>query len=898
MQQMHRLMTAGRHMCMHARCVYSWAHPLAHPSLPPHATRHFAQSPGDNAFLGCCREPWPGRWCCRDGVRCCPPKAMPRREPARPVAMPVDAPTQPDVGRGRELAVLVEEAIGGLLGTCWPLHVAGRGLDERQTVGWGTVTVPAAANLRAAAALACRRPAIAATTTPGNFTQAQRETQCIRLFAEAAVKQALLPRGDTGSLHRRAVYLATNPDAVAVCTPVVLGLRGELGRENAEDGAVCGSYASPPLAFRWLKSIATEGPHVLIPRHPQGQVLVSDEYRFIFVHVPKAGSTTVRALLWERGGIDNLILSSLDLHRRSTYLTFAFVRDPLRRFVSAYDEVCLKLGPTCAFYDDKSPQGLRDFLDYTRAHPCWDEHVCSQMSFLVGEDGQMIRLDVIAATEHLVPTMTHISTVLEFDPPLSPESLAARNQGSRDAALNQFASDSDIMRGVCALYAIDYSCLGFTRPAVCRNLSLRSLDQAPGMGEAADGAAKGGTVLPGRDASTDAWAHNRVYPVEWHDTDVGLPAVVHDLQLPTVELIDALERHPFQCPPCSMHQSLLLSRQSLHENSTVGDTTVYPTSDRERGGAAGPRSVEHDVVGTEASGTCRGAERRGTIGGLEDKAGTLRGFMASTLIRLNLDKELLLPCCSAKSPMPEQPSGVFLHDPQCDTTSRVLCSVAGSSCKRDCADEFCARPPPFERSPGAGRPHGVHRAWLRKLVKEANSLPLSRKYGALWARAVTMQWLWRPHTLLVSAALEHIEALPQGRRFLKGEHVVIVAPTCPHKPVGDKYPHVTEDPCSMEQGWRDGRLDSAPENACYSTEHAAKCECCSLSRPHSIPVPASARVALLHGHVLLSCMSRLIKLLVFSCPMQALSNEQQHRILGAHRLRIIACSTSSWQPSN
>jgi hypothetical protein len=830
-------------MRMHARGVYSWARPPDNPSLPPHATRYFAQIPGDHAFLGCCRDPWPGRWCCRDGVRCCPPKALPHQEPARPVAMPADAPTQPDVGRGRELAVLVEEAVGGLLGTCWPLHVAGQGLDEGQTAGWGAVTIPAAATLHEAAALACRRPATAATTTPGNFTQAQRETQCIRLFAEAAVKQALLPRGDAGGSHRRAVFLATNPGAVAVCTPVVLGLRGDLGRETTEDGAMCGTYASPPLAFRWLKPAEAAGPHMLIPRHPQGQVLVSDEYRFIFVHVPKAGSTTVRALLWERGGIDNLILSSLDLHQRSTYLTFAFVRDPLRRFVSAYDEVCLKLGPTCAFYDDKSPQGLRDFLTYTRAHPCWDEHVCSQMSFLVGEDGQMIRLDVIAATEHLVPTMTHISTVLEFDPPLSPESLAARNQGSRGAALNQFASDSDIMRGVCALYAIDYSCLGFQLPAVCRNQSLHSLDQAPGMGEAADGAAKGGTVPPGRDTSTNAWAQNAVYPAEWHDTDVGLPAVVRDLELPTVELLDALERHPFESPPCSMHQSLVLSRQWLHENSSASDTAVHTSSDR-GGGAAGPRSAEPDVVGTAASETCLEAERRGTIGGLEDKAGALRGFMASTLIRLNLDKAMLLPCCSAESPMTEQPSGVLLPDPQCGTTSRVLCSIAGSSCKRDCAGEFCARRPPFAPSPQAGRPQSVHRAWVRGLVKEANSLPLSRKYGALWARAVTTQWLWRPHTLLVSAALGHIRALPQGRRFLKGEHVVIVAPTCPHTPVGDKYPHVTDDPCSMEQGWRDGRLDSAPENACYPTEHAAKCECCSLSRPHSLPVPASARVAL------------------------------------------------------
>ena len=39
----------------------------------------------------------------------------------------------------------------------------------------------------------------------------------------------------------------------------------------------------------------------------------------------------VRALLWERDGVDLLRYSSLSLYQRETYFTFAFVRDPLRR---------------------------------------------------------------------------------------------------------------------------------------------------------------------------------------------------------------------------------------------------------------------------------------------------------------------------------------------------------------------------------------------------------------------------------------------------------------------------------------------------------------------------------------------------------------------------------------
>ena len=800
-----------------------------------------AQDPG-RVFAGCCPEPGPGRWCCRDGARCCPPRALPRQEPAPPVAMPAGAMAQPDAERGRELAVLVEEAVSGLLGTCWPLRVAGRGSEGGgQAAGWEAVTVPAAANLREAAAHACRRPAPAATI-PGNASQAHPEAQCIRLFAEAAVRQALLTRGDAGGATRRAVYLAVSPGAAVVCTPTVKGLRGEFGSAAAEDGTMCGAHFTPPLAFRWLKSAEAAGPHLLIPRHPRGQVLVSDEYRFIFVHVPKAGSTTVRALLWERGGIDNQILSRLDLHRRSTYLTFAFVRDPLRRFVSAYDEICLKLGPTCAFYDDTSPQGLRDFLAYTREHPCWDEHVCTQMSFLVGEDGQMIRLDVLAATEHLVPAMTHISTVLEFDPPLSPESLAPRNQGSRSAALNELSSAPDIVRGICELYAVDYSCLGFSVPAVCRNQSLRSLDQAPGVGKVVDGAAGWAPWLADRGAGTGRWAQNAVYPGEWHDTDVGLPSLVRDLQVPTVELYSALERHPCERPACSTLPSLLLSPRWFHENSTVRDASVRAASEHGGDEAVDRPPIEGDALSTATSETCSDADRQGEgLGELDTKAGLLRGLIASTLIRLNLGKPLLLPCCSAEtSTSEESPSSLPHPDPHCDSTSRALCSVAGSSCKRVRTDESRARtrpsPSPVHRNPGPMRPHGVHRAQVRELVKEANSLPLGRKYGALWARASTMQWLWRPHAALLSAVSVRIEALPHSSRLLKGEHVAVVVPTCPPNPVGDGYPHVTDDPCSMEQGWRDGRLDSAPENACYPTVHAAKCE--SLLSPlHSATPP-------------------------------------------------------------
>jgi len=58
--------------------------------------------------------------------------------------------------------------------------------------------------------------------------------------------------------------------------------------------SVCGYVARYIVIGRQLKTPSHyTGPHLFIPRHPQGQVLVSHQFRFIFVHVPKAASTTV-----------------------------------------------------------------------------------------------------------------------------------------------------------------------------------------------------------------------------------------------------------------------------------------------------------------------------------------------------------------------------------------------------------------------------------------------------------------------------------------------------------------------------------------------------------------------------------------------------------------------------
>ena len=74
-------------------------------------------------------------------------------------------------------------------------------------------------------------------------------------------------------------------------------------------------------------------------RHRRGEVLVSDKLRAIYVNVPKTGSTSVKTALAVVGDERTDLWHNLNGATRSTYFVFAFARDPMARFVSAYNEV-------------------------------------------------------------------------------------------------------------------------------------------------------------------------------------------------------------------------------------------------------------------------------------------------------------------------------------------------------------------------------------------------------------------------------------------------------------------------------------------------------------------------------------------------------------------------------
>ncbi len=130
-------------------------------------------------------------------------------------------------------------------------------------------------------------------------------------------------------------------------------------------------------------------------------------------------------------------------------------------------------------------------------------------------------------------------------------SLGSRSAYSKALGTDDKTLDADIVRGVCQLYAADYSCLGFSLPKVCRDAVG---DEAAGDEAVADEAAEVGWAVSVEAEIQEQNQHqdhkvkggegqNAVYPGEWHDTDVGLATHVQLADADTRTLLKTLTKH-------------------------------------------------------------------------------------------------------------------------------------------------------------------------------------------------------------------------------------------------------------------------------------------------------------------------------------------------------------------
>ena len=123
----------------------------------------------------------------------------------------------------------------------------------------------------------------------------------------------------------------------------------------------------------------------------RGLCLVSHKYRFVYFPIAKNASSSLKAEFRKpRYETEEIRTCSLDQEIFRDYFTFTFLRDPLSRVASAYQEISLRFemsdskipGMDFCKMEDTNERFLA-FLKQVRAE-AWDPHVRPQLDFVGG----------------------------------------------------------------------------------------------------------------------------------------------------------------------------------------------------------------------------------------------------------------------------------------------------------------------------------------------------------------------------------------------------------------------------------------------------------------------------------------------------------------------------------
>ena len=243
---------------------------------------------------------------------------------------------------------------------------------------------------------------------------------------------------------------------------------------------------------------------------------VSRRYRFVWHHVWKGGTTSLSPYL--SCNMDALpvpgLLRALPAPLPG-YLQVGTAREPLKRFISAFQEVYsrVRLKPRgclhrnvpwlrvamggnesgCAPADEPLPaaQLLSIFRQFVRDVQCsWHfpnvEHLYTQSLFLGGNTSVPQPVDLLLRLESLDDDIERLKRAVGYRQadtcPLRSERVAAdkpRGVPSQPSLRALLEADPALLQDVCNVYMQDYLCLGYPLPRGCEVIpSRRPSDQA------------------------------------------------------------------------------------------------------------------------------------------------------------------------------------------------------------------------------------------------------------------------------------------------------------------------------------------------------------------------------------------------------------------------------------
>jgi len=131
--------------------------------------------------------------------------------------------------------------------------------------------------------------------------------------------------------------------------------------------------------------------------------VVSERFHFVCLLIAKNASSTLRTEFGQ-DVYDSYEQRYAEIHPRvrDRYFTFATLREPVSRLLSAYQEISMRFEieplptPQRRFYlMEDTPKRFDTFLD-ALDDACWDPHLLPQVNYLAG-----VRVDLFASVERL-----------------------------------------------------------------------------------------------------------------------------------------------------------------------------------------------------------------------------------------------------------------------------------------------------------------------------------------------------------------------------------------------------------------------------------------------------------------------------------------------------------------
>lgn len=183
------------------------------------------------------------------------------------------------------------------------------------------------------------------------------------------------------------------------------------------------------------------------PGIPVPHCVVSDRHRSIWIHVAKnASSTFEREFTRDFYGGRKCRFEDLDEALKARYFTFAILREPVSRLLSAYQEICLRHEAGWADYGPKRflamEEGLAKFETFTDelGDRRWDPHVRDQSVLLAN-----VRIDHYASIETLKEDLETLFRLLGMAAvPTRPHARSRAGRREEHAYARHFLTEDDL----------------------------------------------------------------------------------------------------------------------------------------------------------------------------------------------------------------------------------------------------------------------------------------------------------------------------------------------------------------------------------------------------------------------------------------------------------------------